>query len=73
MRRLDHAAIFLKIAGTYTALSLISGGGSESVAGVWAVACLDVALKLVSLFKLRWIALTLYIGIGFTVGFSRKA
>ncbi len=53
MRRLDHAAIFLKIAGTYTALSLISGGGSESVAGVWAVACLDVALKLVSPFKLR--------------------
>lgn len=68
LKRLDHAAIFLKIAGTYTALSLISGGGSESVMGVWAVACLGVALKLVSPYRFRWIALSLYIGLGVTVG-----
>ncbi|MEO1536694.1 MAG: hemolysin III family protein [Pseudomonadota bacterium] len=68
LKRLDHAAIFLKIAGTYTVLALISGDGGESVAGVWAVACLGVALKLVSPFKFRWIALSLYIGLGLTVG-----
>lgn len=68
LKRLDHAAIFLKIAGTYTALSLISAGGLESVTGVWAVACLGVALKLVSPYKFRWIALSLYIGLGVTVG-----
>lgn len=68
LKRLDHAAIFLKIAGTYTALSLISGSGEESVTGVWVVACLGVALKLVSPSRFRWIALSLYIGLGVTVG-----
>lgn len=68
LKRLDHAAIFLKIAGIYTALSLISGAGGDSVAGVWAVACLGVALKLVSPYRFRWIALSLYIGLGVTVG-----
>lgn len=68
LKRLDHAAIFLKIAGTYTALALISGSGEESIAGIWAVACLGVALKLVSPYRFRWIALSLYIGLGVTVG-----
>lgn len=68
LKRLDHAAIFLKIAGTYTALSLISGGGGDSVAAVWVVACLGIALKLVSPYRFRWIALSLYIGLGVTVG-----
>ncbi len=68
LKRLDHAAIFLKIAGICAALSLISGSGGESVAGVWAVACLGVALKLLSPYRFRWIALSLYIGLGFTVG-----
>lgn len=65
---MDHAAIFLKIAGIHTALSLISGGGGNSVIGIWAVACLGVALKLVSPYRFRWIALSLYIGLGLTVG-----
>jgi hemolysin III len=73
LKRLDHAAIFLKIAGVYTALSLISDSGGDSVAGVWAVACLGVALKLVSPYRFRWIALSLYIGLGFTVGLFANA
>ncbi len=68
LKRLDHAAIFLKIAGTYTALSMISGSGRENDAGIWALACLGVALKLVSPHRFRWIALSLYIGLGMTVG-----
>ncbi len=68
LKRLDHAAIFLKIAGTYTALALISGKGGESIPGVWAVACLGVALKLVSPYRFRWIALLLYVGLGVAVG-----
>lgn len=68
LKRMDHSAIFLKIAGTYTALSLISGSGGDSIAGVWTVACLGVALKLISPYKFRWISLSLYIGLGFTVG-----
>lgn len=69
LKRLDHAAIFLKIAGIYTALSLISGSGGESLVSIWAVACLGVALKLVAPYRFRWTALSLYIGLGLTVGF----
>ncbi|MGR3512512.1 MAG: PAQR family membrane homeostasis protein TrhA [Paracoccaceae bacterium] len=68
LKRLDHAAIFLKIAGIYTALSMISGSGGDSVAAIWTVACLGVALKLVSPYRFRWIALSLYVGLGLTVG-----
>lgn len=68
LKRLDHAAIFLKIAGIYTALSMISGSGGDSVAAIWVVACLGVALKLVSPHRFRWIALSLYVGLGLTVG-----
>ena len=69
LKRLDHAAIFLKIAGTYHALALIAGTGTEIAPAIWAVAFLGVALKLVSPFRFRWIALSLYVGLGLLVGF----
>jgi len=34
LRRLDHAAIFLKIAGTYTPFALVNIGGSRGIAAV---------------------------------------
>lgn len=68
LKRLDHAAIFLKIAGIHAALTMISGSGGDSAAGVWVVAWLGVSLKLVSPFKFRWIALSLYVGLGGAVG-----
>lgn len=44
MRRLDHSAIFLLIAGTYTPLCLLLGGttGHRLLAGVWVGALLGV-------------------------------
>jgi len=44
MRRLDHSAIFLLIAGTYTPICLLLGGstGYKLLAGVWAGALLGV-------------------------------
>lgn len=50
MRRLDHAAIFLLIAGTYTpifALSNPEGGGNTALWTVWIGALLGVAKSLV--------------------------
>ncbi|WP_420395677.1 PAQR family membrane homeostasis protein TrhA [Nioella sp.] len=38
LRRLDHAAIYLKIAGTYTPFALLSGTGTGILAVIWAVA-----------------------------------
>lgn len=65
-RRLDHAAIYLKIAGTYTPFALISGQGGGLLAGVWGAAFLGVALKLVSPTRFRWTGLALYLGIGWS-------
>ena len=67
LRRLDQAAIFLKIAGTYTPFALIKMGG---VAGytllglVWAVALLGAAGKL--LLKSSWdgVDIVLYLALG---------
>lgn len=49
LRRFDHAAIFLKIAGTYTPFALVSIGGSLGwtlLAVVWGIAVFGMALKL---------------------------
>ncbi len=48
-RRLDHAAIFVMIAGSYTPFMLVALGGATGVGllvFVWAVALCGVALKL---------------------------
>jgi len=48
LRRLDHATIFLKIAGTYTPLVMLIGTGFSYVvlAVVWAIAAFGVVKKL---------------------------
>lgn len=49
LRRFDHAAIFLKIAGTYTPFALVSIGGGLGwalLAVVWGIAVFGIALKL---------------------------
>ncbi len=48
MRRLDHSAIFLLIAGTYTPLCLLLGDGRArlTLALVWGAALLGIALAL---------------------------
>ena len=48
LRRVDHAAIYLKIAGTYTPLVVMIGSGFAYLvlALVWALALIGVVLKL---------------------------
>lgn len=48
LRRFDHAAIYLKIAGTYTPLVVILGSalGYVVLAAVWAIAAFGVIAKL---------------------------
>lgn len=64
LRRLDHAAIYLKIAGTYTAFALLAGQGLVLLAGVWIGALCGVALKLASPARLPWLGIALYLGLG---------
>lgn len=70
MRTLDHAAIFLLIAGTYTPFMLVNLRGiwGWSLFGIiWALALLGVLFQ-VSLIR-RWqgLSLILYIGMGWVV------
>lgn len=64
LRRLDHAAIYLKIAGTYTPFAMISGQGTGLVLGLWGAAAAGVAMKLASPRRFRWPGLALYLAMG---------
>ncbi len=49
LRRLDHAAIYIMIAGTYTPMALIGIGGTKGtllVLAVWVIAGIGITLKL---------------------------
>lgn len=66
-QRLDHAAIFIMIAGTYTPLALIGiggGWGAFLAISVWAIAVVGVFLKLFYCEQTRKISLLLYLGQG---------
>lgn len=64
LQRLDHAAIYLKIAGTYTPFALLTGQGGLVAALVWAGAVVGVILKAISPHRFRLAALALYLGMG---------
>ena len=67
MRRLDHAAIYLLIAGTYTPFGLLvlDGAWATVVLTVaWAGAAAATALKLVWTDAPNWVAATLGISLG---------
>ena len=70
LRRLDHAAIFVMIAGSYTPFSLAVIGGTWGwalFAVVWAVAALGVALKLFLPRRFERAAIVLYLAQGWSV------
>jgi hemolysin III len=69
MKRLDHAAIFVFIAGTYTPLCLLlpDAGGMPLLAGVWAGAALGVARAVFWPDAPRALSAVLYVGLGWAV------
>jgi hemolysin III len=67
LRRLDHAAIFLFIAGSYTpfVLGVLRGGWGWSLFGiVWALAALGVAAKLLNRLRHPLASTALYVAMG---------
>ena len=68
MQRVDHAAIFILIAATFTPLHaiLLRGRGRWGVlAGVWALALAGLALKTMYFNSMpEWVGLTLYLAFG---------
>jgi hemolysin III len=67
IRRLDHAAIFLLIAGTYTPFGLIALDGVWRVAVLaiaWSGAFAAIVLKVAWIDAPRWVAAVLALGLG---------
>ncbi|WP_347347164.1 hemolysin III family protein [Nigerium sp.] len=75
LRRMDHANIFLFIAGTYTPLALmLLTGRTRAVllTVVWSVAIAGVAFRVCWLSAPRWLYTLLYVGLGWAaVGWLR--
>ena len=66
-RKMDHSAIFLLIAGTYTPFVLVSirGAWGWSIFGiVWTLAIIGISMKFVRIFKFRGAAVALYLFMG---------
>ena len=67
LKRLDHSAIYVKIAGTVSAFALLAGKGLLLASGLLAVALVGIALKLRCPFSFRRLSLVLYLGMGWAV------
>jgi hemolysin III len=70
LRVVDHAAIFLLIAGTYTpiALGVLKGAWGWATLGVvWLIAVVGIVLKLVGGIKHPWVSTGFYLVMGWLV------
>ena len=56
LRRLDHSAIYLKIAGTYSGFALITGHGLGLLSVLWGVAAAGIWLKIAAPERYRMLA-----------------
>ena len=69
-RRLDHAAIFLMIAGTYTPFALVAIGGAWGIGlltFVWAIAATGIGVKLLSLRPHDCLSIVAYLLLGWII------
>src|SRR5438445_330139 len=67
LRRLDHAAIFVMIAGTYTpfTVGILNGAAAVwSTGSMWAAALAGAAVKLAYPRRFEWITIVFYLGLG---------
>jgi hemolysin III len=67
LRRLDHANIFVFIAGTYTPIAVLALSGTTRtvvLCVVWGVAVAGVVFRVLWLSAPRWLYLPMYLGLG---------
>jgi hemolysin III len=70
LKVLDHAAIYLLIAGTYTPFMIgaLRGGWGWSLFGViWGLAVVGIGLKIVFIGRFRLLSTLIYVGMGWLV------
>lgn len=74
LRILDHSAIFLLIAGTYTPIALVIVGGFKGwvlFGAIWGLAGIGIAVTLIGFKSVKWMEMSLYVTMGWlcvTVG-----
>jgi hemolysin III len=74
-RVLDHGAIFLLIAGTYTpfTLGVLRGPWGWTLLGlVWGLAAFGIAMKAITGAKYVWLSVALYIAMGWSAVIAAK-
>ncbi|MFF5994466.1 hemolysin III family protein [Lysinibacillus sp. KU-BSD001] len=74
-KKLDHSAIFLLIAGTYTPIALIAIGGKLgwTIVGIeWGLTLIGIILKQFFVHRFKAVSLLIYIGMGWLVIFAYK-
>jgi hemolysin III len=67
LRRLDHGAIYIKIAGTYTPFALLSGAGLGLLAMIWAGALTGIAMTVLRRTQSILPGVTLCLAMGWAV------
>ena len=75
LRRCDHAAIFIKIAATYTPFAVAKMGGTEGIvllAAVWGIALAGAAAKLVAPHRIASVSTLIYLAQGWTCIFTMQ-
>ena len=72
LRRLDHAAIYMKIAGTYTPYAVLAGGpvGRWMLIGIWSGAVAGMIGKLAAPRRWERLSVVLYLGLGWAFVFA---
>ena len=75
LRRCDHAAIFIKIAATYTPFAIAKMGGTEGIvllAAVWGIALAGAAAKLIAPQRIASVSTLIYLAQGWTCIFTMQ-
>jgi len=66
-QQMDHAAIYVLIAGTYTPFALVNLRGAWGwtlLAVVWSIALIGVIMEVAMKERKKWLSLSLYLGMG---------
>jgi hemolysin III len=65
LRRIDQSAIYVKIAGSYTPLAVLTGTHAGLfLASLWGAALAGASLRMFSPGRLKWASIVLYLAIG---------
>lgn len=75
LRRFDHAAIFVMIAGTFTPFALLCVRGVRGwkmFAGIWAMAAVGIILKFTVPAQFEILSIPAYLALGWTIIFAYR-